>query len=110
DGTSNTILLSERKIYDPVFDTSPIADDRIADWGWTWFGAQGDAALGTGVKINFVLPANFDSLTAAEQALLFDDRINAMGSMHVGGCHVALADGSVRFISENVSSVTFLAL
>jgi hypothetical protein len=27
DGTSNTILLSERKIYDPVFDSSPIADD-----------------------------------------------------------------------------------
>ena len=110
DGTSNTILLSERKIYDPVFDSSPVADDAIADWGWTWFGAQGDCFLGTGVKINFVLPANFDALTSAEQALLFDDRINAMGSMHVGGCHVALADGSVRFVSENISSLTFLGL
>jgi prepilin-type processing-associated H-X9-DG protein len=66
--------------------------------------------LGTGVKIKFVLPANFDVLTSAEQALLFDDRINAMGSMHVGGCHIALADGSVRFVSENISTLTFLGL
>jgi hypothetical protein len=108
DGTSNTILLSERKIFDPVFDA--LTGDKIADWGWTWFGAQGDCFLGTGVKINMVLPANLASLTSAEQTQLYEDRINSMGSMHVGGCHVALADGSVRFLSENISSITLLGM
>ncbi|MDB5334730.1 MAG: hypothetical protein JWN70_349 [Planctomycetaceae bacterium] len=31
-------------------------------------------------------------------------------SMHVGGAHVLLGDGGVRFISDNISSVTFQAL
>jgi prepilin-type processing-associated H-X9-DG protein len=26
--------------------------------------------------------------------------------MHTGGCHVTLADGSVRFISENIDATT----
>jgi len=28
------------------------------------------------------------------------------GSNHVGGCHVCLGDGSVRFVSENINDVT----
>ena len=35
DGTSNTLLLGERKFYDKVFDSIP--DERIRDWGWVWF-------------------------------------------------------------------------
>ena len=31
-------------------------------------------------------------------------------SVHVGGVHVLLADGSVRFISENISGTTYAAL
>jgi len=110
DGTSNTLLFGERHYFDPVFDTSPIVDDRIKDWGWVWFGAQGDCFLGTNVKINFRLPANFDSLSGGEQQLLFDDRINAYGSGHTGGANFTLGDGSVRFIRDSISPLTFLAL
>ena len=74
-----------------------------------WFAAQGDCFLGTGVPINFVLPINFDTLGASRQ-LLWEDRINAYGSMHPGGVQVALTDGSVRFLSETISPVTFRAL
>jgi prepilin-type N-terminal cleavage/methylation domain-containing protein len=108
DGTSNTLMFGERHYFDPIFDT--LTGDRIGDWGWCWFGAQGDAFLGTNVPINFKLPANFASLSGGVQQLLFDDRINAYGSGHVGGAQFALSDGSVRFISETISPVTFRAL
>lgn len=108
DGTSNTLLLGERQFFDPIFDSIP--DERIRDWGWVWFGAQGDCFLGTGVPINFRLPANFLTLDAGTQQLLYDDRINAYGSMHTGGANFALADGSVQFISQSVSPITFKAL
>jgi prepilin-type N-terminal cleavage/methylation domain-containing protein/prepilin-type processing-associated H-X9-DG protein len=110
DGTSNTLMLGERHYFDPVFDSSPIVDDRIKDWGWVWFGAQGDAFLGCSVKINFRLPADFDSRSGGEQQLLFEDRINAYGSGHTGGANFSLCDGSVRFIRDGISPVTFLAL
>ena len=108
DGTSNTLLLGERRFEDRVFDSLP--DERIRDWGWAWFGAQGDCFLGTGVPVNFQLPENFASLDSGTQQLLYDDRINAYGSMHPGGAQVALVDGSVRFISETISPITFRAL
>jgi len=42
--------------------------------------------------------------------LRYDDRINAMGSNHAGGVNVTLCDGSVRFLSENISSIVFNSL
>jgi prepilin-type N-terminal cleavage/methylation domain-containing protein/prepilin-type processing-associated H-X9-DG protein len=110
DGTSNTLMFGERHYFDPVFDSSPIIDDRIADWGWVWFGAEGDCFLGANVKINFKLPADFDSRSGGEQQLLFDDRINAFGSGHTGGANFSLGDGSVRFIRDSISPTTLLFL
>ncbi len=110
DGTSNTLMLGERQFFDPVFDTSPIVNDRIRDWGWVWFGGEGDAHLGTSVPINFQLPKNFASLGGSTQQLLFEDRINAFGSMHSGGANFALADGSIQFISQSVSPIVFRAM
>ncbi len=109
DGTSNTIVLGERQFFDPVFDSQTWKPDRIRNWGWTWFGAQGDNFLGTGVPINFRLPANFMSLGGSQQ-LLYEDRINAFGSMHTGGAQFTRGDGSVTFISQSVSPITFRAL
>ncbi|MGL6072614.1 MAG: DUF1559 domain-containing protein [Fimbriiglobus sp.] len=108
DGTSNTLLFGERHYFDPIFDSS--TGDRIADWGWVWFGAQGDAFLGCNVPINFKLPLNFATRSGGEQTLLFEDRINAFGSGHTGGANFALADGSVRFVRESISPVTLLQL
>lgn len=110
DGTSNTLMFGERHYFDPVFDTSPIIGDRIADWGWLWFGAQGDAFLGCNVKINYKLPVDFDTRTEGEQNLLFEDRINAFGSGHTGGANFTMADGSVRFIQDSIAPSTFVFL
>jgi hypothetical protein len=110
DGTTNTLLFGERHFFDPVFDSSPIVDDLIADWGWVWFGGEADAHLGTSVPINFRLPANFNTLPSGTQQLLFEDRINAYGSGHSGGANFALGDASVRFIRDSISPVTFRAM
>ncbi len=110
DGTSNTLLFGERHFFDRVFDTSPIVDDRIADWGWVWYAGEGDVGLGTSVPINYKLPANYDTLGGGQQQLLYEDRINAYGSGHTGGANFALADGSVRFIRDSISPVTFASL
>jgi prepilin-type N-terminal cleavage/methylation domain-containing protein len=110
DGSSNTLLLGERRFQDQVFDSSPIVGDRIRDWGWLWFGGEGDAHLGTSVPINFVLPRDFDTLSGGIQQTLFDDRINAFGSMHTGGANFGIADGSVQFISQSIDMATFMAL
>ena len=109
DGTSNTLMFGERHYFDPVFDSSPISTTRSRTGDGSG-SAQGDAFLGCNVKINFRLPADFDSRSGGEQQLLFDDRINAFGSGHTGGANFTLGDGSVRFIRESISPVTLLSL
>ena len=41
--------------------------------------------------------------------ILYDDRINSIGSMHSGGAQVALTDGSVQFVSQNISTIVLRA-
>ena len=104
DGTTNTLLFGERHFFDPVFDSHPAIGDRIADWGWCWFGGEGDAHLGAGVPINFKLNA------AAVNQQTFEDRINAYGSGHTGGANFCMADGSVRFIRESFPVLSLIGL
>ncbi|MCC6508987.1 MAG: DUF1559 domain-containing protein [Pirellulaceae bacterium] len=110
DGTSNTILMGERSFSDPVFDRcgpeTGTTTTKMGNWGWIWFGAEGNAFLGTGVPINFRIRSCAEFL----DPLRYDDRINAFGSLHVGGAQFALTDGSVRFISESIDLLTFNAL
>jgi prepilin-type N-terminal cleavage/methylation domain-containing protein/prepilin-type processing-associated H-X9-DG protein len=110
DGTSNTIMMGERSYYDPVFDRcgpeTGTTTTKMANWGWVWFGAEGNAFLGTGVPINF----RIQNCAQFTDPLRYDDRINAFGSMHPGGATFALADGSVRFIADTIDPLTFNAM
>ena len=102
DGSSNAIVVGER--YTP-FDTTPNRIDAMGDA--TWVGAGGDngprgqgTALGeASIPINF----GFSSMTPRPETVGF-------GSMHSGGCHFLLGDGSVRFISQNVDLNTYRKL
>jgi prepilin-type N-terminal cleavage/methylation domain-containing protein/prepilin-type processing-associated H-X9-DG protein len=115
DGTSNTLLLGERYHFDRVWASSAWAQTignagPLASWGWWAAADAGDVLLGTNDPINYELPANFDTLSDAEKGTLLDNRINAFGSGHRGGANLALADGSVRFLSQNMSLITLQSL
>jgi prepilin-type N-terminal cleavage/methylation domain-containing protein len=85
DGLSNTLLLGERPI------------DGNGSWGWQINCAEGDGMIGTGRP----MLANFSRTGYIEPAY---------GSYHVGGAHMALGDGSVRFISNTINILTWWAL
>ncbi|MCS6865323.1 MAG: DUF1559 domain-containing protein, partial [Gemmata sp.] len=106
DGTSNTILFGERSFLDPVFDGPTAAGGcggNLIAWGWWAFRAPGDTILSSWVRINYKVTNPCDTVK-------YDERINAFGSEHHGGANFCMADGSVRFISDNLDLITFRAL
>jgi prepilin-type N-terminal cleavage/methylation domain-containing protein len=110
DGTSNTIMLCERSYFDPVFDRcgpeTGTSTTMIGNWGWWSFGAEGNVFLSTSAPINM----RIQNCAEYQNPIRYGDRINAMGSLHTGGCYVTLVDGSVRFVNENISALVFNAL
>jgi prepilin-type N-terminal cleavage/methylation domain-containing protein len=90
DGTSNTIMLIE----------TPFQKE------WEGFGPFLQAYTHT----HFIIPTGFGinrwSVTTPKRLVY----AWGAGSQHTGGAQVVLGDGSVRFISENISSTTLAAL
>lgn len=106
DGTSNTILLSEAWGYEPHHDrTNPggpgkceplppgqVNMSRICD--------------GRGSRISALAKFNVTNPNAKngrQYAGRVDRWFNA-GSFHPGGLHLALADGSVRYVSDTIDN------
>lgn len=99
DGTSNTVMFGESYTDDYVKDNQEMDYWIIGapqTGGWVLGGTSGTEfteGLGaTSVKIN----ARRDP---AMHGVLMEI---SFGSWHVGGAHFTMADGSVRFISENI--------
>jgi prepilin-type processing-associated H-X9-DG protein len=101
DGSSNTLLFGERYHDDPEFDLlqpvispgkAPIAE--VGKWGFVaGVGAMAHVALHTAAKINYQTPPD---------AVQLDDRVCAFGSGHPDGANFAFADGSARFVAEEL--------
>lgn len=100
DGSSNTILIGEM-----------IPDEDSLGWASGTRSSLRNA--GTPINNNDTNAFRFRrELPPEEEApdvhdVLF---VGGFGSFHEGGINAALADGSVRFISENISAETFAAL
>ena len=124
DGTSNTILLGERSHVDRNYDTfftNAYATNPMGGWGY-WASSGGgfgttDLTMSSFAPINYRLPFDFANRPGSiGSAAAFDAsvenirRLCAFGSQHTGGAHLALADGSVRFVSENVDQNALRAL
>ena len=111
DGTSNTALVGELSDLTWNAGRTTSGDRRPgATWGWPmgsgWTGKNNDpAANGAG-------PGWMTTVRYAPNSLNLDnngvrsgeqDRVNTpLASQHVGGVHVAMGDGTVRFISNNI--------
>jgi prepilin-type N-terminal cleavage/methylation domain-containing protein/prepilin-type processing-associated H-X9-DG protein len=124
DGLSKTLLFGERSHDDPNYKSF-----NDAGWGepldeWGWWGAStsrkmvGHVTMSAYAPLNYRVPFNYDSRQgqtpaassfAAFQAYV-DLRICAYGSNHPGGANFCFADGSLRWLSNDVEMPVLQAL
>jgi hypothetical protein len=91
DGSSNTIMLMEDHHWS-AGRTKP--DQYARDTGWA-------STMQVSTAANLI-----------NQSYGYTDphKCHGISSTHVGGAHIALTDGAVRFISENMAIVTLQAI
>ncbi|GAB5444454.1 MAG: DUF1559 domain-containing protein [Fuerstiella sp.] len=102
DGTTNTIAIGEVRGYRPrcVDQITNIRD---------WRGMRWEISTGTNMPINGIHRSTADC-PDGNHGSCPNCRWENMASFHVGGTQVLLADGSARFVSENIDFGTFNSL
>jgi prepilin-type N-terminal cleavage/methylation domain-containing protein len=100
DGPSNIVVVAEttRRYWDGTYG---------ATWGYAkWVGNGVDLTISTG--INFWNCCGWDTPPYVRTPVIIGRLGNwgSVGSLHAGGAHVLLGDGSVQFISQNIDATT----
>ncbi|MDB5391795.1 MAG: xcpT 37 [Planctomycetaceae bacterium] len=102
DGTSNTIAMGEVRF-------------SCNKWNWldgrSWVSGDGHW-YGTAAPINFPTCSDSAGYNNGPCTLNQDNWNSQFGfkSKHVGGAHLLLCDGSVRFVSQNINMFTYQML
>jgi len=118
DGTSNSIMIAEACGQPNVYVAAgpmnaalfaAYTDDKVTVDGSTYHAADGTgwADPDCGFSIN---GATADGLTKYGPYMINKINVSEVFSFHTGGAQVALADGSVRFLSENIDTNVFVHL
>ncbi|MDB5335784.1 MAG: hypothetical protein JWN70_1403 [Planctomycetaceae bacterium] len=98
DGTTAVFLVGETRYQPPMAAGSTFA---------------GSWACGVRAEPSNCVPSN---IAAAQEAINSGSgpstalQTSTFGSMHVGGCHFLMADGSVRFFSQNMNIAAYRQL
>jgi prepilin-type processing-associated H-X9-DG protein len=103
DGSSNVIVVGER--YSPLEVNGEANNTKWFGPG-TWVGAPNNHYHGPTMVMGEAtnpINYNFNSQSNRPQSTGF-------GSLHSGGCHFLLGDGSVRFLSQNMDIGTLRRL
>lgn len=108
DGTSNTVMVAESAYASAISAIRGLRPEnmidpvRIEDWP-IWIGMGGDDEQ---MRVNgrTSAPINCRCTPNTMASAINDD---CAFSWHVGGCQFVLVDGSVHFISDNISIETY---
>ena len=111
DGTSNTIVVGER--YTPqqsVTNNSSAASGIVCPGDATWVGATdyGSGAASTSSVVGIsgqaaVLGEASNGINFGVSGTIPRPATTGFGSLHTGGCHFLMGDGTVKFISSNIN-------
>jgi len=118
DGTSNTFLIGEAAGQPDCYLSSGLmtaaqfaaySDDKVQSSGGRFVAVDGTgwADPDCGFSIN---GATADGLDKYGPAMVNAINISEVFSFHPGGANMAMADGSVRFVSETIRTGTFVQL
>ena len=112
DGTSNTLIVAEQS---GLVGTQELSNNYQGGWAGWYSSAQqpkdvtssspfgvGTTSLRYQINLNTSSPPNGASTTYSHNTII--------NSFHEGGTHGLLADGGVRFLSENMNLTTLLRL
>ncbi len=115
DGASNTIAAGEINLVDdttgagPVADCLTVGDLRGRVWGTKYVGGGTFTTLqgpNSAVPDTVIYGYSRDYAPISTSCSSGDNAVYTR-SRHVGGSHILLGDGAIRFISNNIDTSTF---
>jgi prepilin-type processing-associated H-X9-DG protein len=100
DGTSQCLFVGERYSKDPNVPDANL--DQWRGWGWTDWNSGADVLCDTQFTMNTPL-----SQMASCGSGALDCRMTNFGSNHVNGMNFLLCDGSVQYLTNTITIVTW---
>lgn len=99
DGTSNTVMIAEMS-YGPNGVKDSTGNKRLYN-GAIWVGVPAEAGSGSNVSNMLSLCGFAAGSDVRFRKMNTPDSSNAISSAHANGAQFSIADGSVRFLSQN---------